>query len=51
MNHGQKDQQEGQDDQVSGTGHGSGFRGIALMILCCIPMIAIAALLVFGVLR
>ena len=32
-------------------GHGSGLGGMALMLLCCLPMIAIAVLLLVGVLR
>lgn len=51
MNHRHGDQQEGQDDQMSGMGHGSGLKGIALMVLCCIPMIAIVVLLIVGALR
>ena len=50
MNHRHDDQREGQDD-MGGMGHGSGLKGMALMILCCAPMIAIAVLLIFGVLR
>ena len=48
MNHRHDDQRAGQD---AGMGHGSGLGGLALMVLCCLPMIAIAVLLVFGVLR
>lgn len=32
-------------------GHGTGLKGAALMVLCCLPMIAILVLLAVGVLR
>ena len=48
MNHRHGDERDGQDGDM---GHGSGLRGLALMVLCCLPMIAIAVLLIFGVLR
>ncbi len=31
--------------------HGSGWKGVGLMVLCCLPMIAIFLLLAFGLLR
>lgn len=39
------------DGDMGGMGHGDGLKGALLMVLCCLPMIAIAALLIFGVLR
>lgn len=48
MNHRHEDQGGGQHD---GMGHGSGLRGMVLMVLCCLPMIAISVLLLLGVLR
>lgn len=48
MNH----RHDGQvDDGAGPMGHGEGVKGIALMILCCLPMIAIFALVIVGVLR
>ena len=44
-------QPDGQDDGMGGMGHGSGLKGMALMVLCCLPMIAIVVLLAIGVLR
>ena len=32
-------------------GHGAGLGGMFLMLLCCLPMIAIVLLLAVGVLR
>lgn len=32
-------------------GQHSGWRGMGLMVLCCLPMIAIVLLLVFGLVR
>ncbi|HLF79950.1 MAG TPA: hypothetical protein VJB57_20925 [Dehalococcoidia bacterium] len=48
MNHRHDDQRAEQDD---GMGHGSGLGGMALMVLCCLPMIAIVVLLAIGVLK
>ena len=46
------DERDGKDDAgMGGMGHGEGLKGALLMLLCCIPMIAIAALLIFSVLR
>lgn len=42
------DKDGGQADSMDGMGHGSGWKGWALMALCCLPMIAIALLLAFG---
>jgi hypothetical protein len=36
---------------MSGMGHGSGLSGLGMMLLCCLPMIAIFILLAVGVLR
>ena len=51
MNHRRDDQRDGQDDGMGGMGHGSGLKGMALMVLCCLPMIAIVVLLAVGVLK
>ena len=48
MDHGHDDQRDGQDD---GMGHGSGLKGMALMVLCCLPMVAIVVLLAIGILK
>jgi len=45
------DQREVQDGGMSGMGHGDGLKGALLMLLCCVPMIVIAVLLIVGVLR
>lgn len=31
--------------------HGAGWRGVGLMVLCCLPMIAILLLIVLGFAR
>ncbi|HLF76690.1 MAG TPA: hypothetical protein VJB57_04300 [Dehalococcoidia bacterium] len=49
--HQHDDQRDGQDDDMGGMGHGSGIKGMALMALCCLPMIAIVVLLAIGVLK
>lgn len=43
-------QQDGRGG-MGGMGHGGGLKGALLMALCCLPMIAIAVLLLVGVLR
>lgn len=40
------------EDGMGSMGHGEGFKGALLMLLCCLPMIAIFALLLLvGLLR
>jgi hypothetical protein len=46
---GQREDEDG--GGMGGMGHGEGLKGALLMVLCCLPMIAIAALLIFGVFR
>ena len=48
MNHNRDDPRNGQHGDM---GHGSGLKGMALMVLCCLPMIAILVLLAIGVLK
>jgi hypothetical protein len=51
MNYKHDDQGDGQGGGMGDMGHGSGLGGLALMVLCCLPMIAIVVLLAIGVLR
>ena len=51
MNRMHGDQEGEQNDGMGPMGHGSGRKGMALMVLCCVPMIAIVILVVVGVLR
>lgn len=45
------DQQAGKGHDMGGIGHGSGLKGLGMMLLCCLPMIAIFILLAYGLLR
>lgn len=45
------DRQAGEGDDMGSMGHGSGLSGMGMMLLCCLPMIAIFILLAVGVLR
>jgi hypothetical protein len=45
------DHQAGGGHGMGGMGHGSGLKGLGLMLLCCLPMIAIFILLAVGLLR
>jgi hypothetical protein len=45
------DHHAGEGHDMGGMGHGSGLKGLGLMLLCCLPMIAIFILLAVGLLR
>lgn len=46
-----KQDQASEGHDMGGMGHGSGLKGIGMMILCCLPMIAIFVLLAVGLFR
>lgn len=51
MNHQGHGNQEAQDGGAGSMGHGGGLKGLALMVLCCLPMIAIILLVAVGLFR